>query len=185
VDGEIKLLPECEVFTDRWRQVRGTAPVPTVADWLAAVPPNLEAATYRVQLLPFDSLLVAVGTEVAARRGVNASGQSLYRFEPSRREFTMSLLRMIVAQPCGYVFETEQLTSQARVLFAQDVILPLATGPNEPPQVVACSINNRGRSADEKLMSARFVRRGVWFDLGYGVPDAPALDRSTGGAPAL
>jgi hypothetical protein len=86
----------------------------------------------------------------------------------------LQLLQTLVRHPCGYRNVSEYLTTEERLLTAEDVILPLRPAPGQMPQIVAQSVDLDPRRAKELLVRARTTVRGEWIDLGFGVPrEAP------------
>jgi hypothetical protein len=167
---------DCRAFITHWAQLRGNALIPATETFFDNPEARFAPCLYVVDLTGDTALVRLQGTALDERWTARLTGKDLHDgMSATVRRRSLSNMRQIVAQPCGYLARNVYRTSTDRDVIADLVQLPLAVQAGRPPRVVCLSLMQRDDDMEETV--ADFHTEALaWIDLGAGVPRDPPLD---------
>ncbi len=172
---------DCRAFIAHWAQLRGdillpTSFLPTTETFFDHPTGQFAPYLYVVELRDDVALVRFQGTVLDERWTVQLTGKDLHDGMPATlRRRSLSNMRQIVSQPCGYLARNTYATSLDRNVTADLVQLPLAVQDGRLPRVVCLSLMQRDDDMEETV-SGFHTEALEWIDLGAGVPPEPPLD---------
>jgi len=167
---------DCRAFITHWAQLRGDAVLPTTETFFDHPTGRFAPYLYVVELLDDTALVRLQGTVLDERWTVRLTGKDLHEGMPATlRRRSLSNMRRIVSQPCGYLARNIYATSMDRNVMADLVQLPLAVREGRPPRVVCLSLMQRDDDMEETVSGFR-TEALEWIDLGAGAPADPPLN---------
>jgi hypothetical protein len=122
---------------------------------------------YRCELLERDAYVLFMGSDLAARFGVDLTGGTLFRREPGVRPVTVAALHQMIRHRCG-IFGERRFGEQRDAYISHNLLLPLhATAPSLPQFIgYSADAHKTYRQAEGNI----YITRAEWVDIGFGVP---------------
>ncbi|MBY0509910.1 MAG: PAS domain-containing protein, partial [Rhodospirillaceae bacterium] len=125
---------DCRAFIAHWAQLRGDAILPTTETFFDHATGQFAPYLYVVELTDDVALVRFQGTVLDERWAAQLTGKDLHEGMPATlRRRSLSNMRRIVSQPCGYIARNAYATSLGRTVTADLVQLPLAARDGRPP----------------------------------------------------
>lgn len=179
--GGIEITHLSHQFYAWWLEARGTRIMPAPDD----VNPRA-----LVELLPYmrylsweenDRLVFRIyGSALEAATGIDLTGTNTFGDNmdyPGRAE-DMARLKLLHSHPCGLLLIRELRTPEGQPYLCELMTLPVAAGADGKNRVIG-TVMARERmpesDVDFRLAPPLTLRRAIFFDIGFGVPDVPDL----------
>jgi hypothetical protein len=179
--GDIGITHLSREFYAWWLEARGARAMPAPED----VNPRA-----LVELLPYmrylsweaeDRLVFRIyGSALEAATGIDLTGTNTFGDNmdyPGRAE-DMARLKLLHSHPCGLLLIRELRTPEGQPYLCELMTLPVAAGADGKNRVIG-TVMARERmpesDVDFRLAPPLTLRRAIFFDIGFGVPDVPDL----------